>query len=587
LATLAGYVLSGLLLAIVPAYPVSSIQLGSGGFTLSVHTKGSTCGTANGSIQAAVAGGIPPYQFSIAGYATRQNGQFDQLPAGTYTLTVMDGAGLRIDTVLVLANQFSTPAVSIARSTNATGCLGKDGSVVLQAGGGTPPYTYAYQGAGFQDTSVFSNLLKGDYNFLVKDANGCGDSIHWFVGGNCNVGFTIGAFIVDAGCTNSGSVQADPQGGSPPFSFSLDDVDFRSSGVYGGLAPGRYVLYVKDSYGQENYASYPVYANCNLQVTAIATASDCQQISGAISATATAGAEPYQYSIDGVDFQPGGDFTGLQPGTYTVTVRDAAGNIRSTTATVTSSLIVNAGPPDTICQGGAAALSGFTNCPTFSWSPVAGLSGSQTLTPVASPDRTTTYYLIALSGSCRVTDSVRVNVKPPATVLAGADTTIAAGEPLSLTAVDMNHTGFDSWMWTPATGLDNPQAADPVLVLAHYGVYTYTVMAKAPGGCSAENSVTISVSGGPAIYVPNAFSPNGDGRNDVLKPIPVGIRTFQYFVIYSRSGQIMFYSTNPQKGWDGRTAGHDQPPGAFVWESAGIDKEGKTITGKGTVMLIR
>lgn len=586
--TLAGYILTGLLLlAMPPAYPVTYTHWLTSRLILGVHTKGTTCGSANGSINVAVAGGTSPYQYSITGYATQQTGQFDQLAAGTYTLIVQDASGLSVDTLLVLANQFSAPVVSIAGSGEVTGCLGTNGSVVLQAIGGTPPYVYAYEGGNFQDSNAFTDLLKGEYNFLVKDANGCGDSVNWLVFGNCDAGFTVGAFTMNAGCTDSGIIQANPQGGTLPFSFSLNGVDFRSSGIFTGLAPGRYVIYVKDADGQENYASFPVYANCMLQVVATATASDCEQISGAISATATAGVQPYQYSIDGIHFQSSADFTGLQPGTYTVSVKDAAGNIRSTSVTVTSSLIVNAGPPVTICQRTAVTLDGYTNGLAFSWSPVTDLSNGQTLAPVASPAQTMEYYLTAVSGSCRATDSVEVTVTPPASVFAGVDTAVAIDEPLALSAIDVNHSGFDSWEWTPVTGLDNPLAADPLLVLTKYGIFTYTVTATAPGGCKAEGSVTISVYKGPAIYVPNAFTPNRGGNNDVLRPFPVGIRTFQYFVVYNRSGQMVFRTANPETGWDGRTAGHDQPPGAFVWISAGIDEDGRTIIRKGTVLLIR
>lgn len=568
-------------MAILPGYLLSGLLL------LSVHTKNTACGSANGSIDVAVAGGTAPYRYSLTGYAPQQNGRFDQLTGGTYTLTVTDAAGLSADTVLVLTNSSTAPAVSIASSTEATGCLGMNGSVVLQAAGGSPPYLYAYEGAPLQQNDSFVNLLKGDYNFFVRDANGCGDSIRWFVNSGCTVGFTIGASIVNAGCTNTGSIHADPQGGAPPFTFSMDGIDFQTSGVFTGLAPGRYILYVKDNMGQENYASYPVYADCLLRITATATASDCAQLSGSISAAATGGIQPFQFSIDGIDFQSGGDFSGLQPGTYTVSVRDSAGNIRSTAVTITSSLIVNAGPAVTICQGGGAALDGFTNGSGFSWSPATGLNGSQTLAPVASPDRTTEYYLTAVSGACRETDSVEVIVTPSARVSAGVDTAVAIGEPLALKAVDVNHSGFDSWVWTPVTGLDNPTAADPVLVLTRYGLFTYTVTATAPGGCMAEDSVTISLFKGPAIYVPNAFTPNGDGHNDVLKALPVGITTFQYFVIYNRAGQMLFYTADPQTGWDGRTAGHDQPPGAFVWAAAGVDNKGKTVIRRGTVLLVR
>ncbi|MBO9681681.1 MAG: gliding motility-associated C-terminal domain-containing protein [Flavisolibacter sp.] len=92
---------------------------------------------------------------------------------------------------------------------------------------------------------------------------------------------------------------------------------------------------------------------------------------------------------------------------------------------------------------------------------------------------------------------------------------------------------------------------------------------------------------GPDIFVPNAFTPNNDGRNDVLKAIPVGIKVFKYFVIYNRYGEKIFHSTNPSQGWNGNLNGRLQPNGVFVWYAEGEDVNGKLITRKGTVLLLQ
>ena len=92
---------------------------------------------------------------------------------------------------------------------------------------------------------------------------------------------------------------------------------------------------------------------------------------------------------------------------------------------------------------------------------------------------------------------------------------------------------------------------------------------------------------GPDIFVPSAFTPNGDGRNDVLKPIPVGIKTFDYFKVFNRWGQLVYVTGEVGKGWDGNVNGTRQQSGTYVYVTQGIDYTGKIIFRKGTVVLIR
>ncbi len=89
------------------------------------------------------------------------------------------------------------------------------------------------------------------------------------------------------------------------------------------------------------------------------------------------------------------------------------------------------------------------------------------------------------------------------------------------------------------------------------------------------------------IYVPKVFTPNGDGVNDILKPILVGISTFHYFSVYNRWGNLLFTTEDPNAGWDGRVKGVPQPVETYLWMAEGIDNSGKKIVQKGMVSLIR
>ena len=89
------------------------------------------------------------------------------------------------------------------------------------------------------------------------------------------------------------------------------------------------------------------------------------------------------------------------------------------------------------------------------------------------------------------------------------------------------------------------------------------------------------------IYVPNAFSPNGDGKNDVLKAIPVGIKIFKSFTVFDRFGQKVFWTSDANKGWDGKVNNSSSNTKSYVWIASGIDFKNNYIERKGSVLLIR
>ena len=117
---------------------------------------------------------------------------------------------------------------------------------------------------------------------------------------------------------------------------------------------------------------------------------------------------------------------------------------------------------------------------------------------------------------------------------------------------------------------------------------TYIVRATNAAGCFAEDDINVNVfKTGPDIFVPSGFTPNGDGRNDVIRPILVGIKQLNYFRIYNRWGQLVFSTTQSGKGWDGRISGQEQRTDNFVYIVQGIDYTGRIVAKKGNVMLIR
>ena len=114
-----------------------------------------------------------------------------------------------------------------------------------------------------------------------------------------------------------------------------------------------------------------------------------------------------------------------------------------------------------------------------------------------------------------------------------------------------------------------------------------TVRASTPVGCVATASLTIRVFTAYDLYVPNAFTPNGDGHNDLLKVVPVGMKQVDYFAVYNRQGARLFYTTDAAKGWDGTLNGSPQVTDVYVWMAGGVDYKGQRVDRRGTVMLVR
>lgn len=248
---------------------------------------------------------------------------------------------------------------------------------------------------------------------------------------------------------------------------------------------------------------------------------------------------------------------------------------------------VYAGADTAICFGETALLQATTTAPNFTWSPLIGLVHENTLSPTAGPQTSTPYVITVtdvLGCPKPVSDTIMVTVIPPVPAFAGRDTTIVINQPLQL-----NASGGAVYSWSPATGMNNPNIANPVVTLGEqYDSIIYRVMVSTPEGCSATDDIKVIVfKSAPDIFVPSAFTPNGDGKNDIMRPKVVGMKQYNYFRIYNRLGQMVYSTSTEGQGWDGRLGGVLQPSGAYVFMAQAIDYTGKTINKKGTLVLIR
>jgi gliding motility-associated-like protein len=252
-----------------------------------------------------------------------------------------------------------------------------------------------------------------------------------------------------------------------------------------------------------------------------------------------------------------------------------------------------AGNDATICFGNRVQLNAIITAHSFVWTASNSLLNTHTLTPVAGPTKTTAYVLtVKDTAYCprQVSDTVLVKVIQPMHVNAGKDTAITLGQALPLFATGADTSYQYTYQWTPVSFLDNSFIHNPVVTITANNIDSiwYNVKVTSPDGCSASDDILIHVyRNGPQIFVPTAFTPNGDGRNDLLRPILVGIAQFDFFNVYNRWGQPVFSTKQRNSGWDGYYNGAVQQAGTYVYTTQGKDITGKTVYRKGTVVLIR
>jgi gliding motility-associated-like protein len=246
-----------------------------------------------------------------------------------------------------------------------------------------------------------------------------------------------------------------------------------------------------------------------------------------------------------------------------------------------------AGSDTTICSQTYAQLHGITDASSFTWAPQTFLLHANTLNPLAYPNATTSYIFSAFdTKGCPKPgiDTITVTVLPQIKAYAGRDTAVVTGQSLQL-----NATGGTTYQWFPATGLSSTNIANPIALytLPSEGIH-YKVLAYNEAGCVDSASLTIKVFKTlPSVFVPTAFTPNSDGKNDILKPIAAGMERIEFFNVYNRWGQLVFSTSVNGEGWDGTINGQQQNPGVYVWMVKAIDYTGAPYLEKGTVTLIR
>ncbi len=244
-----------------------------------------------------------------------------------------------------------------------------------------------------------------------------------------------------------------------------------------------------------------------------------------------------------------------------------------------------------ICFGSKVQLNASIVGSNFYWTPTNSLLNPNTLTPVAGPSKTTNYIITSIDTvGCPkpVSDTITVVVVPIVTVNAGKDTAVVLNQPLPLFAYT-NAAAGSKVKWYPSTGLNFDTIYNPITILnIGSDSIKYKVRVTTSEGCFGEDEIVVRLfRTEPDIFIPTAFTPNRDGKNDILKPICVGITKLDYFRIYNRWGQLIYETKEFENGWNGSFGGKEQASGTYVFMAQGVDYLGRVVFKKGTAVLIR
>ena len=521
-----------------------------------------------------------------AGQATAQF-QEDGLGLDCYIFGVM---GLYYQTTTC------TTCVPTSLSVNATGvptaCNGNNGSATATATGPQSPFTYLWSN-GATTTSI-SNLAPGNYTITVTDAVGCvsTDTVNIAASTGPAVTFTTTAASCNGASDGTATVTA--SGGVAPYTYAWTTNPVQATQTATGLAAGTYSVFVSDATGCS--ATYTTSITQPTAVTLTATVVNnalCNGIfDGSATATAGGGTGPYNYLWS--NGQATQTSTGLAAGNYSVTATDAAGctTVQSVTITEPAPIILSQTTTTASCgiaDGSATVTAAGGTAPySYIWltTPV---QSTQTINNIP----TGVYNVLVTDvNGCNQTMTINVpSLGPPvADFIFYPETVDLLDASILFTDLSSN---ANTWLWDFGDPL-NPSASvqqNPSHTYTDTGMYCITLIIVDPGGvCKDTITKCIRVKAPFTFYVPNAFTPNGDGFNEMFMAMGTYIKTFD-LDIFDRWGNHIFESTDIMKGWDGKVK--DGPSNkisqedVYVWKIRITDANNKQHNYIGHVNLVK
>jgi gliding motility-associated-like protein len=565
-------------------------------------------GSNDGIISLAVTGGTGTYTYTWPTSSGVGNVSINNaLTAGIYAISVTD-----INGCIKSKSPELTSPTQLATSLTSTqvSCFGSNnGQAIVVVNGGAPTYTYSWNSTPTQTDDTATALSPGNYNVTVQDANGCATISSVSISQPSKLGVSATGEGVTCTNGNDGKATAVATGATPPYVFNWNSSPVQTTANATQLSPGTYQVIVKDGNGCTDSTQviisvkYPTVPTATLSGGGTACAgSPLPNV--AINFT---GFGPYNFTLNNGSIQQ--SFSGvtqnplllsnLAIGTYTLTNYSDAhcpGTISGS-----ASIVVNPNPQGVISGGGFVcngdklpsidiALTGTPNFqitygrPNASDTTVLGISTlSYTIAPLV--EGFYTVRTITDGNGCTVSNlnaSLEVGFHLPPIVDAGPSQTIDKGFSAKLAAeVITANGGAVQYLWSPDSTLSNPIVAQPFA--SPFSTTLYTLVATDKNGCSASDTVTVTVSNTVNVDVINVFTPDGDGVNEFFVIRNLAAYKNLDLTVVNRWGNIIYQNDNYQNDWDGTWKGKPSDDGTYYY----VIKEpnsGKTIKGPITIL---
>lgn len=547
-----------------------------------------------------VSNGTAPFSYLWSNNEATQSIQ--NLPPSNYSVIITDANGCTGNHSALVGVNNSVPLqysfdVSDYNGFNVS-CNGfNDGMATVNVINGSAPYSYSWQN-NIQNESV-QNLTAGSYTVTIVDANSCSVeatvlliepeelTVTLSVGSNYN-----GVAITCFGASD-GIASAQASGGAGTYVYTWSNAENSSS--INGLVAGSYSVIATDINGCTTTGNIIIEQPDPVQVSIIAkeyvglhNISCNGGTDGEINASVSGGVLPFSYSWN--NGESSGNIQNLSEGNYSLTVLDANGCEATASITLNepASLLVILQGENLICYGDNdgvinANVSGGTSAYNYNWSNNA--SGA-TITNLVAGNYSVT---ITDANNCSLSESYTINQPEPVTVSIQpvSDTIPFFGANLQLTSVYFaNGNEASLFEWTPENNLSNPNTQNPIANPLY--TTTYTLRVTDTDGCTGTDSIKVFVNNDKVLYIPNAFSPNGDGENDIFKIYTYNnsIRKLT-FQIHNRWGELVFQTSDINEGWDGTKNGKSLDAGVYVYTVHIIYLDGDPYKKQGSVTLIK
>jgi gliding motility-associated-like protein len=560
-----------------------------------------TCGMSNGSATESPGGGTSPYVYLWdASAASQTTATALSLAAGTYTCTITDANSCTL-TGTVTVPQAPIP-IPTTTGTDVSCFGGNDGTATVTPNGTAAPFTFLW--SDLQTSATAVNLILGTYTVTVTDGNSCTATQTVNLTQPTPVTLSVSPQVKIC-IGQSATLTATAGGGTTNYIY--DWTPNPQTGASVNVSPSvktTYTVIMTDAKGCSISSTVIVDVTPPLNVTAINGKMVCLGGSTTVSATAVGGDGNYTYSWLPVNLQ--GTTISVTPNgieTYTVTVSDGCGTPVSTaiaTAQGAASLLTPAFSPDS-ASGCVPLCVSFKNVTTggitkgCSWTFGDG-GASKNCSPTYCYRKPGVYSVkltVIDTNGCvsfvNSTGNIKVYPMPVAGFTLDPKSTSILTPTITFT--DKSSSDVVKWNWSfgapndPSSGLKNPQ-----YTYLDTGRYDVKLIVTNPWGCTDTATDYVIIHGDYMFYVPNAFTPNGDGKNETFFPKGFMINPVCYkMLIFDRWGNMIFQTNSLDIGWDGRANGgeHIAQQDVYSWKIETCDYADKKYQYIGHVTLVR